>query len=381
MVRSPTQPPLRLPVRIAFCITELDDGGAERALVRLVQGLDRNTWDPFVICLASEGPLAAPLRADGIDTVCLDLGGVRDLWRSAKLVTCLRRKRPRLLQTFLHHANLAGRIAAAFAGIDAVVSGIRVAERRSRTRLQLDRWTQRLVDRHVCVSQAVAEFSVRHGLDRKRICVIPNGVDYARFAEAQPADLSNMGIPQTAPVALFVGRLEPQKGPDCWLHAFRLLATEFPDVHTVMAGTGPLREALQTQAAADGLADRVHLLGQRDDIPELMRRADCFVLASRWEGMPNVLLEAMAAGRPCVATSVEGVPELLQAGDRGWIVAPETPAALARAVANVLSNPGDALRVAHNAQSYVKKEVTWSHTIQAYDELYRSLLHLRSRRG
>lgn len=373
---EPTAFPHSGPVRIGFCITELDDGGAERALARIATGLDRRCWDPFVICLAPEGPLAEPLRGAGIETVCLNLSGARHFWKVPRLLGCLRAQRPRLLQTFLYHANILGRCCAAAAGVEVVVSGVRVAERRSRFRLQVDRWTRRLVDCHVCVSHAVAEFSIEHGLDRRRVRVIPNGVDYERFAQATPVDLSSEGVPAEARVAVFVGRLDPQKAPEQWLRAFAELAERFPDLHTVLVGDGPLRSALQAQAAAAGLQTRVHFLGRRNDVPGLLRRADCFVLTSRWEGMPNVLLEAMAAGRPCVATAVEGVTELLRPRETGWLVPCGDPQALAAAVSDVLRAPAEAHCVAQSAQNLVREHFTWQHVLEAYDTLYRELLGL-----
>src|SRR5262249_49760711 len=138
-------------VRIAFCITDLDPGGAERALAQLVTRLDRGRWDPAVFCLSSGGALADALKRAAGPGVCLGARRsqpVRVLWRLARE---LRRFRPEILQTFLFHANLAGRIAARMAGVRHVVSGIRVAEKRSPVPLWLDRWTNKLVRLNVCV--------------------------------------------------------------------------------------------------------------------------------------------------------------------------------------------------------------------------------------
>ena len=175
------------PRRICFGITELDQGGAERALVQIVTRLDRAKWLPHVICLAQRGPLAATLEFEGIGVTCLNAKPSNNPLRLRSLVrqfrSALESHETELLQTFLFHANFVGRLAARGAGVKHVLSGIRVAEKRSRWPLRLDRWTQSRVDRHVCVSQAVADFSVRHaGLDPSKVVVIPNGVDADQFA-------------------------------------------------------------------------------------------------------------------------------------------------------------------------------------------------------
>ncbi|NQV23239.1 MAG: glycosyltransferase, partial [Rhodopirellula sp.] len=168
------------PRRITFLITELDHGGAERALVRIATGLDRNLWEPQVVSLSDRGALAEPLEAVGIPVTSIGAGRVHSpigLWRATiGLSRCLKTQQPALLQTFLFHANIAGRLAAKRAGVPVVVSGIRVAEKRGRWRLAVDRMTDRFVDRHVCVSRSVADFSIREsGLPPSKVMVIPNG--------------------------------------------------------------------------------------------------------------------------------------------------------------------------------------------------------------
>ncbi len=183
--------------RLAFCITELDTGGAERALVELAIRLDRTDWETHVFCLAGSGRLVEVLTNAQIPVTCLGARGVRSVWIIAELARQLRRVKPALLQTFLFHANIVGRLAGKLAGVKHIVSGIRVAEQRSRIPLWIDRWTSFLVEQNVCVSQSVADFSIRAaGLKEGNICVIPNGVDVARFSGAVAADYAEFGIPR-----------------------------------------------------------------------------------------------------------------------------------------------------------------------------------------
>jgi glycosyltransferase involved in cell wall biosynthesis len=249
-------------------------------------------------------------------------------------------QRPQVIQTFLFHANFLGRIAAHRAGVRAVVSGIRVAERAARWHLRLDRLTQRWVDRYVCVSQAVAEFSAKQGgLPPEKLVVIPNGIDLDKYPSRQSADLRAFGIAAGRRAVVFVGRLEPQKGVD------RLIATapqwlgRLPDCDLLLVGDGPLRPSLEATARTAGIADRVHFAGWRPDVPEILAASSLLVLPSLWEGMPNVVLEAMASRLPVVASDVEGVRELLGPNAAGQTVAHGDTQGFADAVVGLMLDP------------------------------------------
>jgi glycosyltransferase involved in cell wall biosynthesis len=363
------------PTRIAFCITDLDAGGAERALVQIVTRLDRARFESFVFCLSGEGELARPLREAGITVVCLGAqkrNGLSVVWRLSRLLSKLR---PTILQTFLFHANIAGRLAGKAARVPIIVSGIRVAEKRGSLRLWVDRATDWMVSRHVCVSQDVAAFSAaRGGLPIRKIQVIPNGVDASVFADAPPADLGQFGIPPGSRTVLFVGRLDPQKGPFVLMAAARELLPRHGDLHVLLVGDGPLAENLRKWIARENLSDRVHLAGRRNDVAPLMRAAEIFVLPSLWEGLPNVILEAMAAGIPVVASRVEGISDLLIDDRTGLIVPPNSAPDLVEAIGRLLADPQHAHQMGHSAQQYVRTEFAWEGVVAKYAALYRELL-------
>lgn len=367
--------PAAEPIRIAFCITDLDIGGAERMLVELVTRLDRRKWEPHVFCLSKPGKLVEQLEAARVPTVCF---GVSRAWQIG-VIRCLAKElrafRPALLQCFLFHANLAGRIAAKWAGVRRVVCGIRVAERRSRIPLWLDRLTQGLVNHNVCVSQGVAEFSIRNaGLRPDKISVIPNAVDFQRFADASPICRDAFGIPKEARVILFVGRLEPQKSPFLLLETFDRLRKRHPDWHLVLVGNGPLKPAITSWITANQLETAVTLAGWRGDIPSLLKGTDCLVLPSQWEGMPNVVLEAMAAGLPVVVSKVEGTKELIEHGTDGLLFEPDSRQELECQIETLLTDSRLALTLAKNAQLKVRKFFTFESMVAAYEHVYRCLL-------
>lgn len=367
-------PPANRPIRIAFCITDLDPGGAERALVQLVTRLDRRRWEPAVFCLSGPGALVDTLHTAGIPTTCLRARGKTDWGVVVRLRRELRRFQPEILQTFLFHANIAGRIAGRLAGIPHCVSGIRVAERRSRWSLWLDRITNGLVDINVCVSGAVADFSVKVAhLPGDKVTVIPNGVDVASFAGAEPLDLATFGVPSSTKVIVAVGRLDPQKGLVDLLEAFSNVVTKHNDVHLLLVGDGPERDRLARIVIDKGLTSRVHFAGWRPDVPRILKSAYCLALSSRWEGMPNVVLEAMAAGLPVVATRVEGVDDLVAVGT-GRVVLPASPTELSIALDCLLRDPASARRMGEAGRERAKAHFSWEKMAESYDALYRRLL-------
>ena len=359
------------PTRIAFCITDLDPGGAERALFQLVTRLDRSRWHPAVFGLAPEGSLAADLRAAGIAVECLGAKNARSLGVIWKLASSLKQFKPALLQTFLFHANLAGRFAAKLAGVPRVFSGIRVAEKRSAIPLWLDRWTNFLVDKNICVSQAVAHFTeTRAGIARRKITVIPNGVDVDRFANASRADLSQFGIPNGSRTLVTVGRLDRQKGLSSLLEAAQTIIPQFDNLHFLLVGEGPERSMLESQIKERGVVNRVHLAGWRPDVPAIMKGATALVLSSLWEGMPNVVLEAMAAGLPVIATQVEGIDELVLPEITGNTVPSNSPTDLAAAIAKLLQDPPRAQSFGAAGQERARQEFSWERMASRYEEVY-----------
>lgn len=368
---------VNVPTRVAFCITELDPGGAERALFEIVTRLDRQVWEPRVYCLGPETDLAREFMDQGIPTHCL---GARRIWQMGSVLWRLTRElrafQPALLQTFLFHANLVGRLAGWWAGVSCRVSGIRVAEHGSRWHTWLDRWTQGLVRWHICVSEGVRQFAIQAGLPEERLCVIPNGVDHQRFANAVPVDLSAFGIPTGAWTVVTVGRLSEQKGHADLIRALAPLMEQDRSWHLLIVGEGPLRADLIQLSEKLGQGGQVHLPGRQENVAGILKAAQTFALPSHWEGMPNALLEALAAGLPCVATDVEGVHELLYG--RGRIVAPGDIAALTESLAG---QRFDSLTVGLlKSQGIAVNGYTWRDVSLAYADLYTQTITERGSR-
>lgn len=353
---------------VTFCITELDVGGAEKALVRIALGLKSLGWIVSVISLRDAGPLASRLKSGGIPVTALNCRGFWDIRAIWRLQSALQKDMPDCLVTFLHHANIAGRIAGRLARVKRIVCGVRVADRRWWV-VWTDRMTRRFVSEYVAVSQQVAEVHCRLcRIPREMMTAICNGVDMPLTRESPgEALVAHHDSPFRL---LFVGRLATQKAPSAVVKAFSLLPGEIQSRSILtLAGDGPMKAQIQAEIRDLNLVDRIQVLGYRDDVPDLMRNADLLVLPSLWEGLPNVVLEAMAAGLPVVACDVDGVREIISHGETGWCVPVGDHGALAEAISAALEAPETRRRIAAAAQDVVNQKFTWDAAIQSYAKL------------
>ncbi|MDZ4686094.1 MAG: glycosyltransferase family 4 protein [Planctomycetaceae bacterium] len=204
--------------------------------------------------------------------------------------------------------------------------------------------------------------------------MIPNGVELSTFAHATPVRWSDIGLPDDAAVWLTIARLEPQKGLTDLLDAAALVHRSHPETWFVIVGDGPDRVALEERTRTQPGGERIRFLGRRDDVPQLLQGATGLVLSSRWEGMPNVVLEAMAAGKPVIATEVEGIAELIAEGETGLRVPVSNPVALGAALEHLSSAPDLAASLGRRAQQIVSESFTTDAMTAKYVALYRELL-------
>ena len=325
--------------RIAL-VTNGPVGGAEVQLIRLASHLRAVGHPVLVLALLPAPELAARLSDDDIPLVTapsprVGRGPVAVAWAAATL----RRWRPDAVLAFVYQSVVVARFAARLAGVPVVISSIRNEHIGGRHRERLLGLTDRLADLTVVNAETVGRSLAGRGvIGSSRWCVVPNGIDPAPFAVARgerAAVRQRWAAGDSTFVWLAAGRLVAQKDHASLVAAFARVA-EGRDARLVIAGDGLLRPVLEAQVAAAGLGDRVELLGHRTDLPALLAGADALVLSSRWEGQPNVVLEAFTAARPVVATTVGGVPEVVADGENGFLVPPGDTGALARAMAALM---------------------------------------------
>lgn len=341
------------PVRVLQAITSVHAGAAEY-LVRILADLDRSRFD-VAVAAAPGGSHDGELERLGVPLIAMpwdragSLGGMlRGLGASRRL---LARGGYDVVVT---HSSVAGAVVRA-AGLGlgrrpALVhvvhgwaSGARVSPARRAAYRLVERALAPGTDAVIACSSRVAADGVDQGLALpERISVSRYAIDLPRFdSRLEPdsaAARAALGLPAGRPLALFVGRLHPQKGLPFLLQAWHRVVAARPDAQLALCGDGPDRAEVEGLAAALP-AGSVALLGWRPDAVRLLRAADLLVLPSLWEGLPLTVLEAMAAGLPVVATAVDGTPEAVGHGETGLLVPPSDPPALAEAVLATFADP------------------------------------------
>lgn len=308
-------------IHIQHVLLSLQPGGLENGVVNIVNGLDPSRFRSSLCCLQGAGGFVSRVRAPDVSIHEMGLGRGNDYrlpWRLAQL---FRRSRPDIVHTRNPEAFFYGFLGAKLAGVRALVHS-------EHGRIFPDKWhrlwAQRLFSRYTTTVFAVSEQLKRDlvrkvGLPEARIEVLYNGVDLSRCV---PIDRESMRWRLGAGVGDIVigsvGRLAPVKNYSLLLHAVQGLVAAV-GIIVVLVGDGPERTALMAIAQELGLGERVHFLGHRDDVFELLAAMDVFVLPSVSEGMSNTLLEAMAAGVPVVASDVGGNPEIVRDGVDGLL--------------------------------------------------------------
>lgn len=370
-------------IRILYVVGNFVAGGAERHLVELWQRIDRTAFEVEIACFRREGQflgevdaLGWPVRELGVGTRIYGPAGVVGLARLARHALDFR---PDVIHGYLFGPNLFAAIAGRLAGVPAVIVSKRNVDRfETRRQIAVQRFAHRLATRATAVSEAVADTVVELGVPRDRVVVIPNGVDSRRFG----AGVANGdgGAPRNGmPVIGSVGCLAPRKDYGTLLAALGTLKSEGRRFRAMLVGDGPERAQLETLAGSLGLADRVEFLGERPDVERLLPQMDVFALSSREEGIPNALLEAMAAGRPSVATAVGGTPEVLTDGETGWLVPAGDAAALAGALREALEDRAEAGRRGSAARHAVESRMGIDAMVRRYETLYRDVVSERRR--
>lgn len=337
------------PIPITFVLEELHFGGTQRQTLELARRLDRRRFAPRIWTLwQSDGPSLLPqAQAAHVPVTCLTTDNrLRPARAVAALWRALRRERPPLLHLCTSFPNVWGRILGRMAGVPAIVASCRG---QGNVAGQHEWALHRLAHAHICNARSIEAALRERGVPAAHLHFIPNGVDTDHFSPepalpgpdapgpASPGP-DALGYAPNGLDILCVGRLVPVKDHATLLEALALVRRRLP-ARLHLVGDGPVQESLRQRAEELGLAQSVIFHGADGDVRRHMRAAAVVALASRAEGMPNVLLEAMACGAPVVATRVGGVPDVVEHGRTGLLVAPGQAAELAAALEALLT-PG-----------------------------------------
>lgn len=361
--------------RICHLIWALEPGGAERQVVTIAKWQKQNGDFPMVVCLTRKGKLAEELEDAGIPVHLILKKMGADFSIIGKLVRFFKDHSVNLVHTHVPTANLWGRLAARKAGCPVIVSEHSDMAATNFKFKCINRWLNRDTAAYIVVSQHIKDLMAQNGVPPEKIRVIRNGIPIGFQAEeaTRQAVRKTLGVKTQEPLIGTVGRLEERKDHAMLLSACALIKKEIPNARFILVGDGPLREALEKQAEELGLGNSVIFTGVRQDIAALLAALDIFVLSSITEGISISLLEAMAAGKPCVVTRVGGNPEVITDQVTGRLVPAQNAENLSEAVVSLLKNPKRTGEMAVAGRLHVHAHFSQESMMRQIQDVYETL--------
>ena len=364
---------MQKPVPVAVFVDRFIAGGTQRQMIELIERLDRRRFRVHPVCFHRVGAWYNRVAAAGESVAHFPIHGFRrpsTVRQLTAFARWCRRNRIAVLHTCELYSNIFGLPGGALASVP-----VRIGSRRGFVETpglqRLQRVSYAAAHRVVANSQAAADRLRVEGVPDNKIHVIPNGIDPAVF----PGREYSAWPKRIATVAC----LREEKRIDVLVSAAPAILARHPQAEFLIAGDGPCREPLVARARDLGVLNRFQFLGHRDDVPAVLAQADVFVLPSRSEASPNSVIEAMAAGLPVVASDVGGIPELVDDGRTGYLVAPGDVNALARGVIGLLDAPDRVEAFGVAARRRIEQTYSFDRMVEQFETLYEA--ELAARRG
>lgn len=382
------------PVKLVTIITRLNVGGPALMVIGLTRRLRQYGYLPLLVT-GEVGPDEADMqyvaREYGVMTVHIPELGRRIKWNDDfiafwKLTSVLRRTRPAIVHTHTAKAGTLGRLAAFFCRVPVIVHTYHghvfhgyFSSWQTQLVISVERWLARLSDKIIAISQSQQrEIAERYRIaPANKIATVPIGFDLEQYLSLDGSVgglRRELGLAGETPLVGIVGRLVPIKNHTLFLQSAAKICQRNSQVHFVIVGGGELEKELRGQAERLQISSRVHFLGWRQDLEEIYASLDVMVLCSINEGTPVVVIEAMAAGKPVVATSVGGLPDLIVDGQSGYLVPPGDAQGLAEGILPLLQDRDKALAFGQRGRESVRQRFTSARLAAEMDRLYRSLL-------
>ncbi len=329
--------------KILIIVNNLGIGGAERLVVDDVKEMLRIGVDVVLVTLSQEPPrsFARELGLGNDKTCGIYFKSFFDVVAWFRLTCFIRDFKPDLIITQLWFANTIGRIAGLFANAKSIISFEQNVYDTVKTKKMFfaDWYLQFFTTKIIAVSEAVKKSLIRHHISESKIEVLHNCVDLKKFSSAPDRFVirKEFNLPEKSFVYVFVGRLIHQKAVDVLIEAFKMVDLE---TYLLIVGQGNNQESLMSQVSRNRLENRVLFAGVRTDVSKILASSDCFVLPSRHEGLPLILIEALASGVPVIVSDFEAAQEVITHEKNGLVVPRENISALAEAMIRVKNDPG-----------------------------------------
>lgn len=365
--------------RVLFLSHAFMVGGAEEMVLNLVRHLP-SRFEPVVACIHDAGPIGEEIRRTGVRFEVLGLTpGVSRPIDVLRLRDALHAIAPTIVHTFLLTGSLYGRFAAMMSGVPIVIgTEVNVYENKRPLHARVERWLMRGTDAVIASAASVRDYYIGQvGADPAKVEVIYNAVDWSQLhaTSGRSEFRTSIGVPSDAAVAGIIARLTEQKAHRVLFDA--MARPELSSLHLIVVGDGELRDDLRSRADSLGLAGRIHFLGARRDLGNILGAIDIFAMPSYWEGLPLSMVLAMGAGLPVVASRVAGIPEVVSDGISGLLVDPGNSEQLARALAALAGDPQLRRRLGDEARRFVMPRFGVDGYVHSVVSLYDRLLEAK----
>ncbi len=356
-------------VKICFMTGTLEPGGTENQIFFLCKYIDRSKFSPFLISLRG-GLMREDFESIGIPVIVIGKRFKFDIPAFFRICLNLLKTKPDILQTFMFTSNTWGRIAGLMCRIPVIIASERSTDRwKKKVHFLIDTFLGFFTDVIVCNCSTVKQhYEKKLGYTGRKLIVIPNGVEIESNEKIGKSMSGNK-----EKIVLAAGRLSTEKGIEYFIKGARIVLDRMKNVRFIIAGRGQLRNELEKLANDYGIKDYVVFTGYRRDVRTLIAFSDVVVLPSLWEGLPNVLLEAMALKKPVVATDVGGVCEIVKNGENGFLVRPACASEIAEKILKILSDERMSLKMGENGYRFVKENFDIIRMVSSYQCLYEKL--------
>jgi len=364
-------------VKILYFITDLDIGGAEQLLFLTLKNLNRQKYKPTVCCLYG-GELVREIEKLDIEVIDLNTRSKFDLRSLFKLRNLFKKEKFDIVHTHLFHANVVGRIVAYVCRVPIVISTLHYAfSYNGKFGIFLERFTSRLADRIIVVSNAVKKFCINEiGISEDRLQLIYNGIDIDIIKNSlsySPTLKEQMSLNNHFIIGC-IGRFEEVKGHRYLLQAVAETMKNYSRIKVLLVGSGSLKSNLKKMANELGISEATIFLDKRRDIVQILDSIDLYVMPSLQEGLSITLLEALAMGKPVIATAVGGNPEVIVDGESGLLIPAKDYRALSGAIISLLNNRQKAKQLGLKAMERVSKEFDIKKAVQKIESLYELII-------
>ena len=349
-------------------------GGGEVWMFTVMKELAERSYNVTLIC-KPDAEIIKYAKKESIEVLPIRIAGDFDPFTVSQLTKIYKkRKTDIVIANVGKDIRLAGLAAKCVSGVSVIA--LHQVDRELKNNLRYRFTYNSLADMIVVNSFATKNTLLKSApwLASEKIIVVYHGIDYEKYSASNTKDIRmEFGLSRQDLIIGFVGRLSVQKGIKYMLDAFKLVLEKFKDVHLVIAGTGELEGMIKEFRVKANLEKNIHLLGFRKDIPDLMRTFDIFLLPSLWEGFGIVLIEALASGKPIVASDASSITEIVEDGRNGILVPPKSAEAISVALAKLISEPDLRITFCIEGQKIVHEKFTIIRMINDYEKIFNQL--------